>query len=134
VGSSVSKNRLAGRVILVVEDEPLIALDVVKALRAAGARVLSAGYMESGLCTTEHPDLSAAVIDLHLGDGSGTTVCKRLRERSVPFVIHTGCAGDHQTCASRKDRLRVGRSAALIGGSSGATVAAQRLSGEHFRA
>ena len=82
--------RLDGRVILVVEDEPLVALDVVKALRAAGARVLCAGYLESGLCTTEHPELSAAVIDLHLGDGSGTVVCRRLRERGIPFVIHTG--------------------------------------------
>jgi DNA-binding response OmpR family regulator len=70
----VPKKRLDGRVILVVEDEPLVALDVVKALRAAGARVLCAGYLESGLCTTEHPELSAAVIDLHLGDGSGTVV------------------------------------------------------------
>jgi ActR/RegA family two-component response regulator len=82
--------RLDGKVILVVEDEPLVALDVVKALRAAGAHVLCAGYLESGLCTTEHPELSAAVIDLHLGDGSGTVVCSRLRERGIPFVVHTG--------------------------------------------
>ena len=82
--------RLDGKVILVVEDEPLVALDVVKALRAAGARVLCAGYLESGLCSTEHPELSAAVIDLHLDDGSGTIVCRRLRERGIPFVVHTG--------------------------------------------
>jgi CheY-like chemotaxis protein len=86
----VQTKRLNGRVILVVEDEPLVALEVVTSLRAAGARVLCAGFLESGLCTTEHPDLSAAVIDLHLGDGSGTTICKRLRERGIPFVIHTG--------------------------------------------
>ena len=84
------KKRLDGKVILVVEDEPLVALDVVRALRADGARVLCAGFLESGLSTTEHPDLSAAVIDLHLGDGSGTTICRRLRERGIPFVVHTG--------------------------------------------
>jgi CheY-like chemotaxis protein len=83
-------HRLAGRLILIVEDEPLVALEVIKTLRAAGARVLSAGYLESGLYTTEHPDLSAAVIDLHLGDGSGTAICRRLRQRRVPFVIYTG--------------------------------------------
>lgn len=60
----MTKARLDGRVILIVEDEPLVALDVIKALRDAGARVLSAGYVEFGLYTTENPDLSAAVIDL----------------------------------------------------------------------
>jgi hypothetical protein len=33
---------------------------VEKALREAGARVVAAGYLESGLYTTVHPDLSAA--------------------------------------------------------------------------
>jgi DNA-binding response OmpR family regulator len=73
-----------------VEDEPLVALDIAKALRGAGARVLSAGYADSGLSTTGHPDLSAAVVDLHLGDGSGSAICKRLQERKLPFVIYTG--------------------------------------------
>ena len=75
--------------ILVVEDEPLVALDVEKALRAAGARVVSAGYVESGLYTTEHPELSAAVVDLR-SDGNGAAVCRRLRQLRVPFVVHTG--------------------------------------------
>ena len=33
---------LVGRLILVVEDEPLVALDVLRGLEAAGARVISA--------------------------------------------------------------------------------------------
>jgi DNA-binding response OmpR family regulator len=76
--------------ILVVEDEPLIALEMDKALRVAGAKVVSAGFLESGLCSTEHPQLSAAVVDLHLGDGNGTALCRRLRQRGVPFIVHTG--------------------------------------------
>jgi CheY-like chemotaxis protein len=36
---------LEGRLILVVEDEPLIALDVTKAVTTAGATVVSAGYL-----------------------------------------------------------------------------------------
>jgi ActR/RegA family two-component response regulator len=89
-GFSVAEHRLDGRLILVVEDEPLVSLDIVKALRAVGASVLSAGYAESALCTTEHPRLAAAVVDLHLGDGSGMAICKRLQERGLPFVIYTG--------------------------------------------
>ena len=85
----MSKDALGGHTILVVEDEPLIALDIARILRAAGANVLSAGFAEFGLCASEHPDLSAAVIDLHLGDGSGKAICNRLRKRDVPFVIYT---------------------------------------------
>ena len=86
----MSDRPLAGRMILVVEDEPLIALEMDKALRVAGAKVVSAGFLESGLCSTEHPQLSAAVVDLHLGDGNGTALCRRLRQRGVPFIVHTG--------------------------------------------
>jgi CheY-like chemotaxis protein len=87
----VPSRRLAGRLILLVEDEPLVALDVETALRGAGANVLSAGYVESGLYTTEHPDVSAAVVDLRLGrTGDGTTICRRLRQLGVPFVVYTG--------------------------------------------
>jgi DNA-binding response OmpR family regulator len=74
-------------VILIVEDEPLLALEMDKALRAAGAKVVSAGFLEYGLCSTEHPQLSAAVVDLHLGDGNGTALCRRLRQLGVPFVV-----------------------------------------------
>ena len=80
---------LEGRLILVVEDEPLIALEVTRAVTTAGAKVVSAGYLESGLCSTEHPALAAAVVDLRLADGSGARICERLRKRRVPFIIHT---------------------------------------------
>src|SRR5262245_56450687 len=69
---------------------PLVALEVTAALRAAGARVLTAGYLETRLFTTNNPELSAAVIDLQLGDGNGTAICRRLRHLGVPFVVHTG--------------------------------------------
>ena len=81
---------LSGRLILVVEDEPLVALEVIGALQTAGAKVLSAGYLEAGLFITEHQELSAAVIDLHLNDGSGIGICRRLLQRRIPFVIYTG--------------------------------------------
>jgi two-component system, response regulator PdtaR len=80
---------LAERLILVVEDEPLVALEVQMALREAGARVVAASYVETALCSTEHPNLSAAVVDIRLGDGNGTAVCRRLRHLGVPFLMHT---------------------------------------------
>ena len=86
----VTGRRLDGRLILVVEDEPVIALDMQKALRDAGAMVVAAGMVESGLFATEHPELSGAVIDLRLGADKGTTVCRRLKQLGVPFVVYTG--------------------------------------------
>jgi ActR/RegA family two-component response regulator len=86
--NGVPHRRLAGRLILLVEDEPVIALDVEKALREAGARVVTAGNLESGLYPTVHPDLSAAAVDLRLGDGSGAIVCRELQRLGVPCHSH----------------------------------------------
>jgi PAS domain S-box-containing protein len=52
---------LAGRSILVVEDEGLIAPDIVDRLRGAGASVLTAASLDEGLRLARRPDPSAAV-------------------------------------------------------------------------
>jgi DNA-binding response OmpR family regulator len=78
------------KLVLVVEDEPLIALDVEDQLRKAGARVITAGYLDAALYMTEHPDLSGAVVDLRLGADSAIPICRRLAHRNVPFVVYTG--------------------------------------------
>jgi len=82
------------KLVLLVEDEPLIALDVERHLRTAGARVITAGYLDAALYMTEHPDLSAAVVDLRLGGDSAIPICRRLAQRNLPFVVHTGYAAD----------------------------------------
>ena len=81
---------LAGHSVLVVEDEPLIALDIVDCFRTAGASVLIAHKLEDGLRLAGHPDLSAAVVDFGLSDGKGSALCERLEERGIPFVLHSG--------------------------------------------
>ena len=82
------------KLVLLIEDEPLIALDVERDLRNAGARVIAAGYLDAALCMTEHPELSAAVVDLRLGADSAMPICRRLANRKLPFVVHTGYAAD----------------------------------------
>ena len=89
---------LAGRTILVVEDEPLIALDIVDGLKAAGAAVFGAHTVRDGLSFVDHPDLSAAILDFGLSDGDGTALCARLNERQVPFILHTGYTHVHEAC------------------------------------
>ena len=88
----------AGRSILVVGDEPLIALDIAATFECAGARVLRAGSLREGLCAVDHRDLSAAVVDYRLADGDSSALCERLLERGVPFVVYSGYRELHEAC------------------------------------
>jgi CheY-like chemotaxis protein len=81
---------LSGRSILVVEDEPLVCLDIATRLQAAGANVFSASHLEKALGLAEHPDLSAGVLDFDLGNADSTAVCWKLLDRRLPFVFHSG--------------------------------------------
>ena len=92
---------LSGCIILVVEDEPLIALDIAECLQAEGASVHTAHNLAEGLRLADHPDLSAVVMDFGLDNAKGTALCERLKERGVPFMLYTGY--DHITEACRSE-------------------------------
>ena len=81
---------LAGHSILLVENEPVIALSVADCLHDAGASVLVAHQTDDALRKAEHPELSAAVLDLELGSDDSTAVCRRLEERAIPFLFYSG--------------------------------------------
>ena len=87
-------DRFSRKLLLLVEDEPLIAYQVERDLRNAGARVITAGYLDAASYMTQHPDLSGAVVDFQLGDETAVSLCRRLFERDLPFVIHTGYTAD----------------------------------------
>ena len=80
---------LCGRSILVVEDEPFTALEVVTDLGHAGAKVYSAHRLRDALHMAEHPALSAVVIAQRLGTDHTAPVCRRLADLGIPFVLHT---------------------------------------------
>jgi DNA-binding response OmpR family regulator len=81
---------LSGRRILIVEDEPLIAMEIAQVLQSARASVLTAATLDEGLRLAEQEDLSAAVLDLVLGANDGTALCAPLRDRAIPFVVYSG--------------------------------------------
>jgi DNA-binding NarL/FixJ family response regulator len=83
---------LAGRSILVVEDEALVRLDVMGRLQDAGATVLAASRLDNALDLAGSPHLSAGVLDFDLGNGDSTPVCWKLVDRHIPFVFYSGCA------------------------------------------
>jgi CheY-like chemotaxis protein len=81
---------LAGRSILVVEDEALVRVDLTSRLRDAGATVIAASRLDKALELAGHPHVSAGVLDFDLGGADSTPVCWKLVDRSIPFVFQTG--------------------------------------------
>jgi DNA-binding response OmpR family regulator len=81
---------LSGNSILIVEDEPLIALDVQSALKNAGASILAAGDATDAVRLAASKKLTAAVLDVDLGDLDCWVVCRLLARGGVPFLFYTG--------------------------------------------
>lgn len=81
---------LKGRLILIAEDEPLIALDITLAFEDEGAWVIRAHTLNEALLGVEDPALSAAILDHAFSDGDSAEVCARMKERSIPFVTYSG--------------------------------------------
>jgi two-component sensor histidine kinase/CheY-like chemotaxis protein len=84
---------LAGRRILVVEDEPLVAMMAAAALEKAGCTVVGpAPTLAEALRLAEEERLDAAVLDRNLGGQCSDSVAERLRERGILFAVVTGYA------------------------------------------
>lgn len=81
---------LSGRRILVVEDEPSIADNVVFALKAEGFGVEWRTLGEEGVQLVAEGGFDLVVLDVGLPDGSGFERCKQIRGFSqVPIVFLT---------------------------------------------
>jgi DNA-binding response OmpR family regulator len=92
----VKNDTLAGRLILVVEDEPLIAMDVQAALEGAGASVICCNSTD-GAQRAEQPGLSAAILDTRPNSGDHRPIARRLRDRGVPFLFYSTHAPEDVT-------------------------------------
>jgi CheY-like chemotaxis protein len=83
---------LAQQSILIVEDEPLVALDVHRVLSAAGASIISAATPGEAIKLLSFAEVTAAIVDLQLGSDDATLVCDFLQRRRIPFAFYTGRA------------------------------------------
>lgn len=84
---------LSGVHVLIVEDEPVVALDLAAAVEDAGG--IAVGPATSlkralELCATAH--VEAAILDVDLLDGNTSQVLELLEPRGIPAIIHTGVA------------------------------------------
>ena len=86
---------LAGSRILVVEDEPLIAMLIEDILRERGCDVIGpASTVADGLRLATADRLDAALLDVNIGEETVYPVADALRRLDVPFVFVTGLPGD----------------------------------------
>lgn len=83
---------LAGRRILIVEDEYLIARQVRRVVETAGATVAGVvGTVADALRLVEQDRaIDAAILDVNLGGERITPVARRLADLGIPFLFSSG--------------------------------------------
>lgn len=82
---------LAGKRVLVVEDEFLVAHDLKRALTALDAEVVGpVANLPAGLSLADDEELDAAVLDVNLCGAMSFPLTDRLNEAGVPIVFVTG--------------------------------------------
>lgn len=82
---------LAGKHVLLVEDQALIAMDVEDALRQLGATaVASAPTVQSAATEIDRRVPDCAVLDINLSGETSLSVAESLLSHGVPFIFATG--------------------------------------------
>jgi CheY-like chemotaxis protein len=95
-GSDVSLGRdaLLNQVsVLIVENEPFIALDLATAVEEARGKVIGpAGSVREALMLIEQHLVQAAILDVNLSDRDVTPIAELLIEGGVPVIFYSGLA------------------------------------------
>lgn len=82
---------LSGARVLLIEDEPLVALDLRAMLGDEGAEVVGPGRnLTEGLRLARHDGITAALLDVRIGNDTVAPIARLLAERGVPFAFYTG--------------------------------------------
>jgi len=76
---------------LLLDDEPLILLDLQSAAESAGYCALTACCCDEALGLIASEAVDVAVLDVSLGSGNTCApVARRLADAGIPFVLYTG--------------------------------------------
>jgi DNA-binding NarL/FixJ family response regulator len=87
-------NELGPLRVLVVEDEPVVAMCLEDILDALGCVPIGpASRLSEGLALAENEALDAAILDINLAGERSTPIAEALRARGVPFAFASGYGG-----------------------------------------
>ena len=88
---SSAVTKLAGKRVLVVEDEAILAMSIEDMLSDLGCVVVGPALsLEQGQALAAYEPLDVAVLDVNMGDAPSFEIANVLRQRSVPFCFATG--------------------------------------------
>lgn len=84
---------LRGKRVLIVEDDPVIAVDYHFQLKDVGAKAegFKATSREALSYLATH-DVDAAIVDFVLNDGTGEPIIDHLKSRGIPYIVVSGSA------------------------------------------
>lgn len=91
--------------ILVVDDEPVIAMELEYMLVEAGFTIAGVtGNLQTALSLVESGICDAAILDANLNGVSAAPIAAALAARCLPFLVLSGYAPDqqHEGCCQRK--------------------------------
>ncbi|HEX2841074.1 MAG TPA: PAS domain S-box protein [Hyphomicrobium sp.] len=98
--------RLAGKRFMVIEDEPLVALDMADVLETAGAEVVaSTASIADALKLIDTTPLDAALLDANLHGHPVNEIAAALTRKNVPFVFISGYGKESLPRGFQKVRL-----------------------------
>jgi CheY-like chemotaxis protein len=81
----------AARRILIVEDEPIVALSLQDLLCELGYEVVGPALrVPAALALVDCERIDAAILDVNMGDGDSYPVARALRARAIPYLFATG--------------------------------------------
>ena len=81
---------LAGKRVLVVEDEPILAMSIEDMLSDIGCIVVGPALSAEDAQSMLKDEIHAAMLDINMGKGGSFLIAHSLRERGVPFCFATG--------------------------------------------
>lgn len=82
---------LSGLMVLIVEDDPLIAMLISdEVVEADGLVAGPFATVAEALCHLDGCSIAAAIVDANLADRDVTPLALRLREAMVPFIVYSG--------------------------------------------
>lgn len=84
--------------VLLLEDEPLILMDLEMAVEDRGCRALTSSTIDQALQFIAEPDkIDVAILDVSLGGGyTCMPVARELKSRGIPFILHSGDLDRHE--------------------------------------